>query len=97
MWMPHKLVAHRSPVALVLAWYHGDRAQKQITRIETAILTALFLLGGGVSWYFQRTSDGLRASGPNFFRTARRTGPRRVPTSHAYRRTDAGDGFVVWL
>jgi hypothetical protein len=23
------------PIALVLAWYHGDRGQRQITRLET--------------------------------------------------------------
>ena len=52
------------PVVLVLAWYHGDRGQKQITRIETAILTALFLLGGGVFWYFQRTSETAAVTSP---------------------------------
>ena len=45
------------PIALVLAWYHGDRGQRQVTRSELAILTLLFLLGGGAFWYFQRTSD----------------------------------------
>jgi TolB-like protein len=45
------------PVVLVLAWYHGDRGQRQVTRSELAILTLLFLLGGGVFWYFQRASE----------------------------------------
>ena len=45
------------PIALVLAWYHGDRGQRQVTRGELAVLTLLFLLGGGVFWYFQRTND----------------------------------------
>ena len=45
------------PIALVLAWYHGDRGQRQVTRSELAVLTLLFLLGGGVFWYFQRTSE----------------------------------------
>ena len=45
------------PIVLVLAWYHGDRGQRQVTRSELAILTILFLLGGGIFWYFQRTSD----------------------------------------
>ena len=40
------------PIALVLAWYHGDRGQRQVTRSELAILTLLFLLGGGIFWYF---------------------------------------------
>jgi len=31
------------PVVLVLAWYHGDRGEQQVTRNELAILTLLFL------------------------------------------------------
>ena len=51
------------PIALVLAWYHGDRGQRQVTRSELAILTLLFLLGGGVFWYFQRASDAETGGG----------------------------------
>ena len=35
------------PIALVLAWYHGDRGQQRISTPEFAILTLLLLLGGG--------------------------------------------------
>jgi TolB-like protein len=45
------------PIVLVLAWYHGDRGQRQVTRSELAILTLLFLLGGGIFWFFQRASE----------------------------------------
>jgi TolB-like protein/Tfp pilus assembly protein PilF len=45
------------PVVLVLAWYHGDRGEQQVTRAELAILTFLFLAGGAVFWYFQHTAD----------------------------------------
>jgi hypothetical protein len=45
------------PIVLVLAWYHGDRGERQITRAEFTILTVLFLLGGGAFWYYQRTSE----------------------------------------
>ena len=38
------------PVALVLAWYHGDRGEQRIGRTELVILTLLFLLGGGIFW-----------------------------------------------
>ena len=44
------------PIVLTLAWYHGDKGQQRITRDEVAILTLLFLLGGGLFWYYQRTS-----------------------------------------
>src|SRR5688572_18750148 len=42
------------PIVLVLAWYHGDRGQQQITTPELAILTLLLLLGGGVFWWVGR-------------------------------------------
>jgi TolB-like protein/Tfp pilus assembly protein PilF len=46
------------PVALVLAWYHGDKGEQRVTRSELAILTVLCLLGGGALWlYGQRSSQ----------------------------------------
>jgi TolB-like protein/Tfp pilus assembly protein PilF len=48
------------PIALVLAWYHGDRGQQRITTPEFAILTLLLLPGGGVFWYYQRASEAAR-------------------------------------
>jgi TolB-like protein/Tfp pilus assembly protein PilF len=45
------------PVVLVLAWYHGDRGQQRVTRIEFAIITLLFLLGGGLFWRYQHTAE----------------------------------------
>jgi TolB-like protein/Flp pilus assembly protein TadD len=51
------------PVALVLAWYHGDRGHQRVTGAELAVLTLLLLLGGGAVWlYGHRTepSDATR-------------------------------------
>ena len=39
------------PVALVLAWYHGDRGQQRVSGREFAILIVLLLLGGGIFWW----------------------------------------------
>jgi TolB-like protein len=38
------------PIALVLAWYHGDRGHQRVSGREFAILTVLLLLGGGLFW-----------------------------------------------
>jgi len=65
------------PIALVLAWYHGDRGQQRVTTPELAILTLLLLLGGGAFWYYQRTTDGSNDAAST---TANTTGP---PTSPA--------------
>jgi hypothetical protein len=45
------------PVALVLAWYHGERGEQRVTRTELVILTGLFLLGGGLFWRYEHTSQ----------------------------------------
>ena len=45
------------PIVLVIAWYHGDRGQQRVTAAELAIITLLFLLGGGIFWRYDRASD----------------------------------------
>jgi adenylate cyclase len=44
------------PIVLVLAWYHGDKGEQRVTRVEFAIITLLFLLGGGLFWRFEHAS-----------------------------------------
>ena len=42
------------PVAIVVAWYHGDRGHQTVSGREFAILTALLLAGGGLFWWVGR-------------------------------------------
>jgi TolB-like protein len=52
------------PIALVLAWYHGERGEQRVSGIELAILTALLLLGGGMFAWFgsaQRPPDAAKS------------------------------------
>jgi TolB-like protein/Flp pilus assembly protein TadD len=52
------------PIAVVLAWYHGERGEQRVSGIELAILTALLLLGGGLFAWFgsaQRPPDAASA------------------------------------
>ena len=44
------------PIVLVLAWYHGDRGQQRVSRIELTIVTLLFLIGGGLFWRYEHTT-----------------------------------------
>ena len=41
------------PVAMTLAWYHGDRGEQSVTPAELAVLTLLLFLGGGVLWLYK--------------------------------------------
>jgi adenylate cyclase len=40
------------PIALALAWFHGEKGEQRITRTELAVLTALLLLAGGALWIY---------------------------------------------
>jgi len=44
------------PIVVTLAWYHGDRGEQRIGGTELGIVAVLFILGGGVVWYYQRTA-----------------------------------------
>jgi TolB-like protein/cytochrome c-type biogenesis protein CcmH/NrfG len=44
------------PIALTLAWYHGDRGHQKPVRTELAIIALLLLLGGGTLWLYGHRS-----------------------------------------
>jgi len=59
------------PIVLVVAWYHGDRGEQQVTPAEFLILFGLLLLGGALFWWFGNSSvstgahrDGSTATPP---------------------------------
>src|SRR4029079_19360676 len=39
-------------VALVLAWYHGERGAQRVTGTELLIVALLLVIGGGLLWRF---------------------------------------------
>ncbi|MGN6729211.1 MAG: tetratricopeptide repeat protein [Rhodanobacteraceae bacterium] len=41
-------------VALVLAWYHGERGAQKVSGTEIVILALLLAIGGGLLWQFAR-------------------------------------------
>ena len=43
------------PLAFALAWFRGERGHQRTTRTELAVVTLLFLIGGGIFWNYQRT------------------------------------------
>ena len=54
------------PIVLALAWYHGERGEQRVSRVELAIVTLLFLVGGGLFWRYQHTTgspDAAEVSG----------------------------------
>ncbi|HZX70563.1 MAG TPA: tetratricopeptide repeat protein, partial [Rhodanobacter sp.] len=43
-------------VALVLAWYHGERGAQKVSSTEIVILALLLAIGGGLLWRFERAT-----------------------------------------
>ena len=88
------------PVALVLAWYHGDRGEQRIGRTELVILTLLFLFGGGIFWLYQRGSDAPTAStreaaAPASSTTTAEVGPSIAVLPFENRSAQTDDAFFV--
>src|SRR5438046_7562078 len=54
-------------VALVLAWYHGERGAQRVTGTELLIIGLVLALGGGFLWRFAaaRSADSKTATVPN--------------------------------
>jgi TolB-like protein/Tfp pilus assembly protein PilF len=49
------------PIALTLAWYHGDRGHQKPVRTEVALIALLLLLGGGALWLYGHRSGPTEA------------------------------------
>ena len=43
-------------VAIVLAWYHGERGAQKVSGTEIVILALLLAIGGGLLWRFERAT-----------------------------------------
>lgn len=42
------------PVTVLLAWYHGHRAQQRMSLPEASLLIVLLVIAGSLLWYFSR-------------------------------------------
>jgi TolB-like protein/cytochrome c-type biogenesis protein CcmH/NrfG len=52
------------PLAIALAWFRGERGAQRASRTELTVVTLLFLLGGGLFWYYQRSTPASDPLGP---------------------------------
>jgi adenylate cyclase len=51
------------PIALVLAWYHGDRGEQRVARSELIVIALLLLIGGTVLWRYEQLAQDAAKSG----------------------------------
>ncbi len=84
------------PVVLVLAWFHGDRGHRRVARTELAILTLLFLLGGGLFWRYQHLSETASiATAPASIVPVADTGPSIAVLPFENRSSKSDDAYFV--
>ena len=79
------------PIVLVLAWYHGDRGEQRVGRAELAILTLLFLLGGGIFWLYHSTDAPTATTHQPAAHRPRQRTPTPAPPSPCCRSRTAAD------
>jgi len=49
-------------IALVLAWYHGERGAQKVSGTEIVILALLLAIGGGLLWRYERIAPSTSSS-----------------------------------
>jgi len=49
-------------VALILAWYHGERGAQRISEPELLLIALVLAVGGGLLWHFGKTGSPVEAT-----------------------------------
>src|SRR5690348_13250249 len=55
------LIALGFVVALVLAWYHGEKGRQRVSGAELLLIALVLAIGGGLLWRFERASLSTRS------------------------------------
>src|SRR5690348_13143657 len=53
------LIALGFVIALVLAWYHGERGAQRVSGAELLLIALVLAIGGGLLWRFERAPNAL--------------------------------------
>jgi len=91
------------PIALTLAWYHGDRGHQKPVRAELALIALLLVLGGSALWLYGHrstpaptaTTSSTSASGPAATTAPADTRPSIAVLPFANRSSKQDDAFFV--
>jgi TolB-like protein/cytochrome c-type biogenesis protein CcmH/NrfG len=81
------LIALGFVVALLLAWYHGEKGRQRVSGAELLLIALVLAIGGGLLWRFGRpaspsaTSRVTEAGSPDFAAGATSSGPGTAPTT----------------
>src|SRR6185312_3105527 len=68
-------------VALVLAWYHGERGAQKVSGTEIVILALLLAIGGALLWRFERAPNALAVAAQTRSPDAAQRNPGATPSA----------------
>ena len=68
-------------VALVLAWYHGERGAQRVSGTEIVILALLLAIGGGLLWRYERVTPNSNANVASSSPDATQWNPGTTPSA----------------
>ena len=68
-------------VALVLAWYHGERGAQRVSGTEIVILALLLAIGGGLLWRYERVTPNPNANVASSSPDAAQRNPGATPSA----------------
>ena len=68
------------PIALVVAWFHGDRGEQRVGRAELVILAVLFSMAGGLTWWVGSRPTAVESLSEPVTTPAQHTPPAEAPS-----------------
>jgi len=68
-------------VALVLAWYHGERGAQRVSGAELLLIALVLAIGGGLLWRFERAPNALAVAAQTRSPDAAQRNPGATPST----------------
>jgi serine/threonine-protein kinase len=68
-------------VALVLAWYHGERGAQRVSGAELLLIALVLAIGGGLLWRFERAPNALAVAAQTRGPDAAQRNPGATPST----------------
>ena len=68
-------------IALVLAWYHGEKGRQRVSGAELLLIALVLAIGGGLLWRFERAPNALAVAAQTRSPDAAQRNPGATPST----------------
>ena len=75
------LIALGFAIALLLAWYHGERGAQRVSGAELLLIALVLAIGGGLLWRFERAPNALAVAAQTRSPDAAQRNPGATPST----------------